>query len=64
MALEGLALVVFGVLELVHLDSDRVVLAVTTALFFVALGAGLLRVRLRAGRRALVGAGTRWSPRS
>jgi hypothetical protein len=39
--LEGLALAAFGVLELANLHSARIVLAVTTALFFLALGAGL-----------------------
>jgi len=39
--LQALALVGFGVLELVSLDEDRVALAVTTALFFVAVGVGL-----------------------
>ena len=41
-ALQGVALVVFGVVELAHLNSSRLALAVTTALFFVVLGAGLL----------------------
>jgi hypothetical protein len=40
--LEGLTLAVLGVLELVHLDSTRVALAVTTTLFFLGLAAGLL----------------------
>jgi hypothetical protein len=40
--LEGLALAVLGVLELLNLHSTRVALAVTTALFFLGLGAGLL----------------------
>ena len=40
--LEGLALVGLGVVELASLNTSRVVLAVTTALFFVAMGAGLL----------------------
>jgi len=39
--LEGLALAVLGVLELANLHSNRVALAVTTAVFFLALGAGL-----------------------
>jgi peptidoglycan/LPS O-acetylase OafA/YrhL len=38
---EALALAAQGVLELVHLDADRIVLAVTTTLFFLGLGAGL-----------------------
>jgi uncharacterized protein YaaW (UPF0174 family) len=41
-ALQGLALVVLGVLELAHLASSRVALAVTTAVFFAVVGAGLL----------------------
>jgi hypothetical protein len=40
--LQGLALAVLGVLELADLDASRVALAVTTSLFFLALGAGLL----------------------
>jgi peptidoglycan/LPS O-acetylase OafA/YrhL len=40
--LEGLTLAGFGVLELANLHSTRVALAVTTALFFLALAAGLL----------------------
>jgi hypothetical protein len=40
--LEGLFLCALAVLELVSVGSGRVTLAVTTALFFLALGAGLL----------------------
>ena len=40
--LEGLALFGLGILELANLHADRVVLAVTTALFFLLMGAGLL----------------------
>jgi hypothetical protein len=40
--LEGLALGVLGVLELANLHATRVALAVTTALFFLGMGAGLL----------------------
>jgi len=40
--LEGLALLLLAVLELVHLSSGRATLAITTALFFVAMGGGLL----------------------
>ncbi|WP_460715166.1 hypothetical protein [Nocardioides dilutus] len=40
--LEGLVLVVYAVLELAHLDGDRVSVAVTTASFFGLMGAGLL----------------------
>jgi hypothetical protein len=39
--LEGLFLLLLAVLELLGVHSGRVTLAVTTALFFVALGAGL-----------------------
>ena len=39
--LEGLILAVLGVLELASLNTSRVALALTTALFFVGLGAGL-----------------------
>ncbi len=39
--LEGLVLVALAVLELVNVSSQRVTLAVTTALFFLVLGAGL-----------------------
>ena len=41
-ALQGLALVVLGAVELVHATSSRLALAVTTTLFFAALGAGLV----------------------
>ena len=40
--LEGLALMGLAILELVHLHAARVALAVTTALFFLVMGAGLL----------------------
>ena len=40
--LQGLSVGAFGVLELVSVDADRVALAVTTALFFLAFGGGLL----------------------
>jgi hypothetical protein len=40
--LEGLFLGVLAVLEVVSVGSGRVTLAVTTGLFFLALGAGLL----------------------
>jgi hypothetical protein len=41
LGLEGLFLVLMAVLELLDLHGGRATLAVTTALFFVALGAGL-----------------------
>lgn len=40
--LEGLLLGVLAVVELFHLHSGRVTLAVTTALFFVGMGGGLV----------------------
>ncbi len=40
--LEGLFLGVLAVLEVVALDTERVTLGITTALFFLVLGAGLL----------------------
>jgi hypothetical protein len=39
--LEGLFLALMAVLELLDVHSGRVMVAITTALFFVALGAGL-----------------------
>jgi peptidoglycan/LPS O-acetylase OafA/YrhL len=39
--LEGLLMCVLAVLEVVALDSGRVTLGITTALFFLVLGAGL-----------------------
>ena len=41
-AVEGLFLVGYAVLELFHLSADRVALALTTTAFFAAFGAGLL----------------------
>jgi hypothetical protein len=49
-ALEGLALGVLGVLELANLHASRVALAVTTALFFLALAAGLVACAVGLGR--------------
>jgi peptidoglycan/LPS O-acetylase OafA/YrhL len=40
--LEGLLLCVLAVLELVALDSGRLTMGITTGLFFLVLGAGLL----------------------
>jgi hypothetical protein len=40
--LEGLFVVVWGLLELVSLDTARAGVAITTALFFFVLGAGLV----------------------
>ena len=39
---EGLLLVVFAVLEVANLDSDRVAMGATTSIFFVLYGVGLL----------------------
>lgn len=39
---EGVLTVVFGVIEAVSLDSDRLVMGVTTGAFFLAYGVGLL----------------------
>jgi hypothetical protein len=41
-AVEGLLLLVFAVLELASLDADRVAMGATTSIFFLAYGAGLL----------------------
>ena len=41
-AVEGLLLLAFAVIELASLDADRVVMGATTSIFFVAYGAGLL----------------------
>jgi hypothetical protein len=40
--LEGLLLVVFGVIEVVSLDGDRLTMGITVTLFFVAFGALLV----------------------
>ena len=40
--LEGLSLCVLAVLEVVAMDSGRLTLGITTALFFLVLGAGLI----------------------
>ena len=40
--IEGLLTVLFGVTELVSIDSDRLVMGVTTAVFFLAYGGVLL----------------------
>ena len=41
-ALQGLGMVVFAVLEVVHTSAGNTGVAATTAVFFVAVGAGLL----------------------
>jgi len=40
--IEGLLTVVFGVTEVFSLDSDRLVMGVSTGVFFLAYGAGLV----------------------
>jgi peptidoglycan/LPS O-acetylase OafA/YrhL len=39
---EGLLTVMYGISEAVHITSDRVVMGVTTAVFFVAYGAAMM----------------------
>jgi peptidoglycan/LPS O-acetylase OafA/YrhL len=39
---EGLVTVMYGIGEAVHITSDRVVMGVTTAVFFVAFGAAMV----------------------
>ena len=39
---QGLLTLVFGLVEVLHLAGDRLVMGVTTGLFFLAYGAGLL----------------------
>ena len=40
--LEGLATIGFGISEVLHLNTDRLVMGATTALFFVVYGAALV----------------------
>ncbi len=40
--IQGLLTVLFGVTELVSIDSDRLVMGLTTSVFFLAYGVGLL----------------------
>ena len=49
---EGLLTFIFGVGEVINLDSDRLVMGVTTAVFFLAYGVGAARVRLGAEQRS------------
>ncbi|GAA4695436.1 hypothetical protein [Nocardioides conyzicola] len=69
---EGLLLLVFAVLEIAHLDADRVAMGATTGIFFVVYGAGLLvcawsLVRGQSWARSpvvltqLIGLGVAWS---
>jgi len=71
-AVEGLLLLVFAVLELASLDSDRLAMGATTSIFFLAYGAGLLLcawslVRGQSWARSpvvltqLIGLGVAWS---
>lgn len=50
-AVEGLVLAMLGILELFSLSSDRVVMGVTTTLFFVAYGAFLVACGWSVNRR-------------
>ena len=69
---EGLLLLVFAVLELASLDSDRLAMGATTSIFFLVYGAGLLLcawslVRAQSWARSpvvltqLIGLGVAWS---
>jgi hypothetical protein len=71
-AVEGLLLLTFAVLELVSLDADRVAMGATTSIFFLGYGAGLLLcarslVRGQSWARSpsvltqLIGLGVAWS---
>jgi len=71
-AVEALLLLVFAVLELASLDSDRIAMGATTSIFFLAYGAGLLLcawslVRGQSWARSpvvltqLIGLGVAWS---
>jgi hypothetical protein len=71
-AVEGLLLLVFAVLELTSLDKDRIAVAATTSIFFAGYGAGLLfcawsLVRGQSWARSpvvltqLIGLGVAWS---
>ncbi|GAA1791881.1 hypothetical protein GCM10009795_041940 [Nocardioides hankookensis] len=71
-AVEGLLLLAFAVLEIASLDSDRVAMGATTSIFFAAYGAGLLLcawslVRGQSWARSpvvltqLIGLGVAWS---
>jgi hypothetical protein len=71
-AVEGLLLLLFAVLELASLDSDRIAMGATTSIFFLAYGAGLLLcawslVRVQSWARSpvvltqLIGLGVAWS---
>ena len=71
-AVEGLLLLGFAVLEVANLDSERVAMGATTSIFFLAYGAGLLLcswslVRVHPWARSpvvltqLIGLGVAWS---
>lgn len=49
---QGLLLVLYGVLEIANLSLDRVTMGVTTAVFFLAAGAGLCACALYLRRRS------------
>lgn len=50
-AVEGMLLVLYGVAELTSIEASRAVLGVTTTLFFLAYGAGLVFCAWRMSRR-------------
>jgi hypothetical protein len=71
-AVEGLLLLVLAVLEVASIDSDRIALGVTTSIFFLGYGAGLLLcawslvrgsswARSPAVLTQLIGLGVAWS---
>ena len=49
---QGLLVVLYGVLEIANLSLDRVTMGVTTAVFFLAAGAGLCACALYLHRRS------------
>ncbi|HEX4976787.1 MAG TPA: hypothetical protein VFV40_02875 [Nocardioides sp.] len=51
-AVEGMLLVLYGVAELTAVEAARAVMGVTTALFFLVYGAGLVFCAWRMSRRA------------
>lgn len=51
-AVEGVVLGLYGVAEIVALEADRAVMGVTTALFFLVYGAGLVLCAWRMARGA------------
>ncbi len=51
-AVQGMLLVLYGVLEIANLSLDRVTMGVTTAVFFLAAGGGLCACALYLQRRS------------